>query len=374
VRFNSPSSQGAAILGLFLGLFLIGCSSPQSFIVLVVESRAPTPIIGVAQLKVVVSKGTTEMKTLSYGAGDLGGLTLVADADTSSGTLSVSFSGDETGDIGFEVQAFDAQGCQIGDGSTTVTIKKGAVNEGIVALDTRTGCTPDGGAPVGGAPDGGAPFGGCSLVHPQCAVANQTCQVNCTTKVNACRMGGSVAAGGPCQTAEDCAPGTQCFDYGNNVACTGIKICLPFCDNNSDCAAFGSGGAGPGSFCRDPVSCPGLATASHTCAFNCDPTAAARSAGQSGCPSGLACLMPSVDTVDCACPEQSRTGQEGAPCANSANCAPGLICNEQSGTHSCRSVCRCDAVGGSCTATNDCSTANTHCTIVTNQTIYGICL
>lgn len=376
MRFNPRTSPGAAVLGLFLGLFLLGCSSSQSFIVLVVESKAPTPITGVTQLKVVVSKGTTEMKTLTYGAGDLGGLgdlTLVADADTSSGTLSVSFSGDETGDITFEVHALDAQGCEVGSGSTTVTIKKGAVTEGIVALDPGTGCTPDGGAPDGG--DGGTPFGGCDPVHPQCAVANQTCQVNCTTMVNACMMGGAVAAGGPCQTPEDCAPGTQCFNYGNNVACTGIKICLPFCDGDTDCAAFGSGGAGPGSFCHDPVKCgPDLTTASHTCTFNCDPTAAARNAGQTGCPSGLACLMPAIDAVDCACPEPTRTGQEGASCANSANCAPGLICNEQGGAQSCRSVCRCDAVAGSCTATNDCPTANTHCTVVTSQTIYGICL
>ena len=368
MRFNSRTSLRPGILGLFLGLSLMGCSSPQSFIVLVVESGTPTPITGVAQLKVVVSKGTTEMKTLTYAAGDL---TLVADADTSSGTLSVSFSGDETGDITFDVHALDAQGCEIGEHSTTVTIKKGAVNEGIVALDPRTGCAPDGGAPDGG--DGGTPLGGCDLVHPQCAVANQTCQVNCTTKVNACMMGGPVAAGGPCQTAEDCAPGTQCFDY-SNVGCTGTKLCLPFCDGNTDCAAFGNGGAGPGSFCRDPVKCPDLATASHTCTFSCDPTAAARNAGRSGCPTGLACLMPTVDAVDCACPEQTRTAQEGATCANSANCAPGLICSAQSGAQSCRSVCRCDAVAGSCTASNDCPTANTRCTVVSNQTIYGICL
>jgi hypothetical protein len=370
VRFNPHGARGVAA-GALAGAFLfpLACSSPQSFIVLVVASATGTPIANVAELTVMVSKGTTEMKTLTYSASDL---TLVADADTSLGTLSVSFSGGETGDVVFEVKALDARGCDVGDGTTIVTIKKGAINEGVVELDAGTGCPTDGGGSEAG--DGGTPLGGCSLVHPQCAVANQTCQVNCTTKTNACMMGGTVAAGGSCQSAADCTPGTQCFDY-SNLGCA-LKICLPFCDGNTDCAAFGNDGAGPGSFCRDPVVCPNLMTASHTCTFNCDPTASAAALNGSGCPSGLACLITaSMDQVDCACPEQSRTGHEGDACTSSATCAPGLICNAQGGAQSCRPICRCDAVGGSCTATNtDCPTAGTHCTVVTNDTIYGICL
>jgi hypothetical protein len=370
---SRPRGWRALAPGALAAAFLVAalpwaCTSPESFIVLVIKSSTGAPITNVAQLTVVVSKGTTEMKTLSYGAGDL---TLVADADLSQGTLSVSFSGGQTGDITFAVEALDGRGCDIGDGSAIVTIKKGAINEGVVALGPGTGCTTDGGGSDAG--DGADPTRGCNLVHPQCAAANQTCQVNCTTQTNACMTGGTVAAGGSCQSAADCTPGTQCFDYGN-LGCA-IKICLPFCDGNSDCAAFASGGAGPGSFCRDPVVCPNLTTASHTCTFNCDPTAAAASVNGSGCPSDLACLLTaSLDEVDCACAEKSRTGHEGDACTSSATCAPGLICNAQGGAQSCRPICRCDAVSGSCTATgNDCPTAGTRCTPVSNDTIYGIC-
>jgi len=373
-----PAASAARALplafSLCLALSAAGCSSPQSFIVLVVESATPTPIAHVATLSVVVSKGTTEMKTLTFPAPDPAGLTLpsvASDAGVGPGTLSVGFSGGESGDITFTVRALDAQGCDVGDGTAIVTLKMGASNEGIVELGPGTGCATDGGSP-GGA-DGGSAFGGCDLVHPQCAVAGQTCQVDCTAKVNSCLAGGAVAAGGVCQSAADCLPGTQCFNFAN-LGCA-IKICLPFCDGAGDCAAFASGGAGPGSFCRDPVSCPNTTTAAHTCTFNCDPTAASV-AGRGGCPTGLACLITgTLDQVDCACPETTRTGTEGQPCTSAANCAPGQQCNIQSGTLTCRPICRCDAANGSCTATtNDCPTAGTHCMPVSTETIYGICL
>jgi hypothetical protein len=357
---------------LCLALSAAGCSSPQSFIVLVVESVNPTPIAHVAQLSVVVSKGTTEMKTLTFAANDLTILPAGSDAGTGQGTLSVGFSGGESGDVTFVVRALDAQGCDLGDGTTIVTLKIGASNEGIVELSPATACPTDGATPDTGT-DGGSAFGGCDLVHPQCAVASQTCQVDCTAKVNSCLPGGTVAAGGVCQSPADCMPGTQCFDY-SNLGCT-RKICLPFCDGNGDCAAFAAGGAGPGSFCRDPVSCPNATTAAHTCTFSCDPTAAGTTGG-GGCPSGLACLITgTLDQVDCACPEKTRTASEGQACASAANCAPGQQCNSQSGVQTCRPICRCDAANGSCTATtDDCPTAGTHCTPVSTETIYGICL
>ena len=380
-RRRSPAARAAHALplafSLGLALSATGCSSPQSFIVLVVESAAPTPIAHVATLSVVVSKGTTEMKTLTFPAPDPAGLTLPSVVDAGApvglGTLSVGFSGGESGDVTFAVQALDAQGCDLGDGTGIVTLKIGASNEGIVELGPGMGCTTDGGSPGTGGADGGSAFGGCDLVHPQCAVAGQTCQVDCTDKVNSCLTGGTVTAGGVCQNAADCVPGAQCFNFAN-LGCA-IKICLPFCDGAGDCTAFASGGAGPGSFCRDPVSCPNATTAAHTCTFSCDPTAAA-TASRGGCPSGLACLITgTLDQVDCACPETTRTGTEGQTCTSAANCAPGQQCNTQSGAQTCRPICRCDAANGSCTSTaNDCPTAGTHCTPVSTETIYGICM
>jgi hypothetical protein len=358
---------------LCLALSAVGCSSPQSFIVLVVESSTPTPIAHVATLSVVVSKGTTEMKTLTFPAHDLTVLGVGSDAGVGQGTLSVGFSGGESGDITFAVKALDAQGCDLGDGTTIVTLKIGASNAGIVELGPGTGCPTDGATSGTGGTDGGSVLGGCDPVHPQCAVANQTCQVDCTVKVNRCLTGGAVAAGGVCQSAADCQPGTQCFDYAN-LGCA-IKLCLPFCDGNGDCTTFAAGGAGPGSFCRDPVSCPNATTAAHTCTFSCDPTAAA-AAGRGGCASGLACLITgTLDQVDCACPEKTRIGTEGQTCASAASCTPGQQCNAQGGVQTCRPICRCDAANGACTATtSDCPTAGTHCTPVATETIYGICL
>jgi hypothetical protein len=227
----------------------------------------------------------------------------------------------------------------------------------------------------GGADDGGTGADGGVLA----CTPTQTCQVDCTPPNNAparneCVPGGTGAPGTVCTTNADCQPGTQCFNYAS-TGCN-VKLCLRFCNTSADCAAFGAGGGGPGSFCEGPVMCPAFLTAYHTCTFNCDPRAAA-AATRGGCPMSFACVLVATgDQVDCACPEATRTKQEGEACTKAADCAPGLICNQMSGTKTCRSICRCDAnASGVCTATpNDCPKAGTTCRAVTNNTIYGICL
>jgi hypothetical protein len=341
----------------------LGCSSPQSYIVLLLQSSSST-IANVAQISVVVSQGTTEMQTLTYPAANL---TIVGDAstDASMGTLSVSFSGNQAGDIKFEVTALDARGCAIGDGAALISIIKGATNEATVFLMPERLCSGDAGAPDL-PPD--AAFPGCDPTGLSCP-AMQSCQVDCQTRSNVCATAGSNPAGGACSATAGCLAGSQCFDYGM-LGC-GTQLCLQICATDGDCTAFGSGGVGPGSFCRDPIACGG---AFRTCTFSCDPTAAAAGAGGSpahtGCPAGLACLIPSsMDHVDCACPEPTRSGLENAPCTSAAECAPGFLCEQ-----TCRAVCRCDASNGACTAPNDCPTATTTCPPVQNQSIYGVCL
>ena len=82
-----------------------------------------------------------------------------------------------------------------------------------------------------------------------------------------------------------------------------------------------------------------------------------------------------MDAVDCACAGSTATKPEGAICASTVDCAPGLLCNEMAGTKTCRAVCRCDSSGGACTAAGtDCPTAGTHCNPTTNNTRYGVCL
>jgi hypothetical protein len=358
-----------------------GCSGPESFVVVSMQSATTTaPIANITNIQVTVKKGTTLMRVLTYAAH---GMTI--DQTPPAETLSVGFSSDETGNIDFNIDALNSLGCIIGHGTTAQEIKKGNTAFAPVAsLAAGLSCdNVDAGAPE--VPEGGT-LPGCDPVNPQsvdagattCS-ATQTCQVDCVPPMNAaprneCIAGGTGGPGTVCATNADCMPGTQCFNY-TNTGCA-VKVCLRFCNGNADCAAFGASGGGPGSFCEGPVRCSAtFLTAYHTCTFNCDPRAAA-AATLGGCPAGLACVMPAaMDAVDCACPETTRTKREGDMCASASDCAPGLICNQMTGSKICRPICRCDANAGVCTAPpGDCPTAGTTCHAVTNNTIYGICL
>jgi len=355
------------------------CSeSPVSFVVLSLQSATATPIPGVDKIRVSVAKGQTQMRVLTY---DGKGATI---DQVTMNTLSVGFSSGESGLITFDVDVMNAAGCTVGHGTTSKDIAVGAVATATVALAAGTICVPDGGAPDSGGPEGGV-LPGCDPVNPSSTsagtmcTATQTCQVNCmpasgASPRNECTMGGSGAPGATCNSNADCQPGTQCFNYAVTGCAT--KVCLRFCNTNQDCAAFGAGGGGPGSFCEGPVMCPSFLTAYNTCTFNCDPRAAA-AATRGGCPGALACVMPgSMDQVDCACPEATRTKRENEACTGAADCAPGLLCNMMGTTRVCRPICRCDAnAAGTCTNTTpDCPTTGTVCRPLTNNTIYGICL
>jgi hypothetical protein len=337
------------------------CSSPSSYVILLLEPSIPTPITSVTQITVDVSKTSGQRRTLTYTANDL---TLLPDASTDLGTLSVGFSSGETGDVTFFVTAQDGHGCIRGTGTIIITIKKGATVEGIVNLAPGPACGADGGAPDAMP---GQVFPGCDPARPVCA-GGGTCQLNCTTMRNECTPGGTGAPGSSCQGNADCAPGSQCFDY-SQLGCN-VKVCLRFCDTDGDCGGASDAGGGPGSFCREPVSCGAIETAYHICSADCDPTGTAAAAGRTGCPAGLACLLPSsMDRVACACPEPTRVNAEGASCTSTTQCAPGLICEQ-----TCKAVCRCDEKNGACTAANDCVTAGTKCTPLGGEVLYGVCL
>jgi hypothetical protein len=345
------SSAAAILVALAAGT--LGCSSPESFVALVLESTS-TPIMGVDQITVTVTQAA-ETKTLTYPAPNL----TFVDAGASVGTLSNGFSGSQSGDVRFDVAAFHGS-CTAATGAVIVTIRRGATVEAPVQLMPYTTCPGDAGAPDL-PPDSGFP--GCDPNTDSCS-PGLTCEVSCQHQANVCVLTGTSPPGSRCGPDGGCAAGSECFDY-STLGCP-VEICLRLCGDDTTCTPL-AGSVGPGSFCRDPLSCT---NAYHTCSFSCDPTAGAATAGSSGCPSGLACVIPaSMDHVDCACPGSTRTGKEDAPCTGTSQCAPGFLCEQ-----TCRAVCRCDAQNGACTAPNDCATAGRKCMPVSAQTIYGVCL
>jgi hypothetical protein len=353
------------------------CSSPKSFIVLRLRSSTAGPIAGVTEIGVVVTQGTpSQTQTLTYPPPK--GATIIAINQVTVTDLSVSFTGGRSGSVMFTVTARNAAGCEVGRGSKTTIIKKGDIALETVDLVASSCTSVDGG--VDAEVDA---FAGCDPVDPACGIG-KTCQVNCVTKMGECTPGGSGAPGTPCQMNKDCMPGTQCFDYAG-TGCA-VKLCLRFCNGDLGCAAGsgGDGGASDGgaqggaavgtkSLCAGPVQCAGGPTAYHTCTFACDPRESALKPDTSGCPAGLSCLVVgNMDQVDCACAEKTRVGTDGTNCTGSAACAPGFICNMMGPTQQCRAVCRCDAVGMTCTAPNTCGDKT--CSALTNDTTFGACL
>jgi hypothetical protein len=313
-------------------------------------------------------------------------------SQTNTNDLSVSFSGARGGGVKIAVSVRNAVGCVLGTAQPFTTfIRQGAIANAVVYLQKQPGCSKvDAGADA--QEEAGVIFPGCNPVPPTCA-AGQTCQVNCMTVSAQCTQGGTHTAGQPCDTNKDCAPGTQCFNYGAAGCNTPkpVKICLRFCDSDDVCAPARDGGADGGgadaggadggagvvgtrSLCQGPVNCDTVATGYHTCTFACDPRLAAATAGTTRCPTGLSCLVVGgMDQVDCACADSTRTKTEGMDCQSGAECAPGYICNIMADTKKCRAVCRCDAVNGVCGSPNECAGGKT-CTALQNETTFGVCL
>lgn len=353
----------AALAAGLLGTLAGGCSSgPLSYVVLYLQSSTTTPILGVTDVDVQVLKGTNLMKALTY---HHDAVNIGMDMLTS---LSISFTSDQVGAVSFVV-GVRASGCLIASGFGSATIQRGGRTDATVALSPLSGCpSRDGGA------DGGDIFAGCDPVTPTCG-PNMTCQIDCTLRLGECTAGGTGGPGTTCTRNSDCIPGSQCFDY-TSTGCP-VKVCLRFCNTIAECAQPGAdAGVNPGSLCEGPVECSGFTTGYRTCTFGCDPRLAAVSAGSTGCPTGLSCLIVGdSDQVDCACPEATRIKHEGDDCARASDCAPGLVCDLMTGGGKCRPVCHCATQGGGCTVDdNDCPTANTRCVPLAGDALYGVCL
>ena len=392
-RAGRPALAGAALA---VALALSSCSH-DSYLVVTLTS-ADTDFTNVSRVDVNVEGDGVMSPTLTY----------LPRAPISFGTagvtLSISFTPSRSGKVTLTVTALDAARKCVGRGTKAdAMIKKGDVARASVSLrHDCSGTDPDGGSPDGGSPtDGNVTFEGCDPANPagKCQ-PGQTCFVECVARMGMCIAGGTKQAGESCTSNNDCAPGTQCFNYSGVTGCAqGTRICLKFCANDGMCTAGtggaaapgvggaaggtggaggrtglspdagfggnGGGGAGGGagaaglalsagqplaaapadltpSACRNPVSCSAtLNTTYRTCSFSCEP----RGDGTVGCPSSLRCFLyrdplTGRDDPDCGCAAPTRVKTDGMACASAEECAPGHVCNMMGGTQICRRLCK----------------------------------
>jgi hypothetical protein len=368
------SERGAAgLLVLAASILLAGlaaCSNNRSFVVVHLRSDAEgVSFTDIQRIDVTVSQNGGPTKSLSY---DADGITIDF---TTENDLSLNFSPEQSGAVTLTIDAIDGKDCTVAHATTTAVLRKGGTAQVTAKLFAFNSCTPrDGGPP----PADGAVLPGCDPSGTACG-AGKTCQVKCSSNppLNECTPAGTGTHGATCKTNADCEPGAQCFKYAS-PNCS-VSVCLRYCADQAQCepapADGGAADAGIGtrSLCVGPVQCGSLLTAYHTCSFGCDPRESALAANR--CPAGLSCLMVGdMDQVDCACPEPSRVGTDGADCTGGAVCAPGFICNMMGGVKKCRAVCRCDASNGFCSAPNDCRASGKTCHVLASDTKFGVCL
>lgn len=354
-HLNRGTGRGwaaVALLGLAaMAVAVMPACSDDSYLVLTLRSDS-TSFTGITKIVVDVTAAAGQpMATRTFTVGGSMGVTIDTGA---SKTLSVSFSPDRSGLVNVKVSV-GAATC-FGGGATTATIVKGRTASATVTL-TAAGCPP----PVDAGTDTLTTFPGCDPAAANACQATQTCYVDCASQMGRCVPGGTKGPGELCTSNDDCAPGTQCFDFN---CPSSTRVCLKFCAGDDACAPM-SNTVGT-STCRDPVLCPAMTTYK-TCGFVCDP----RGAATLGCPTGLNCFLfadpaGGQDSPSCACPAPSRLGTDGADCAGSTDCAVGFICDQMNGGQFCRRLCKMGSVG-------DCS-GNTMCTALANNSVFGVCI
>ena len=351
------SDLRAGALGVCL-LATAGCTKHQAFVVLTLIS-ADQPITNVGEVVVGVSgAGSTTPQTLTYP----GKSSTIGTSSANPVTLSVSFSSDHIGEINLAVEVQDPARCRVAAGEKSAVVRSEDITSATVALSATTRVCPD----DGGAPDGEevASFPGCDPAMAASCGAGKTCFVNCTAGEGMCVPAGPAGPGQACDDNTACVQGTQCFDYSTTEVQCNVKVCLKFCAHDADCMSATGVGLGPGSVCMGPVDCGNKPTGHHTCTFACDP----RGDGKTGCPAGLACfLVGEHDQIDCRCPPPTSVKKEGDDCVVFQDCSPGLICTTMGAMpRKCRRICKPGSA-------SDCAMGAT-CTMLTNDTLYGICL
>jgi hypothetical protein len=324
---SNRRALGGAVWVLLAGL-AGGCAADKSFALVKVTSTSGQ-FNDVAKLLVDATNGPFR-DTLTYAPKP--GMMVRFD-ETTELTFSIGFRTSHQGTLDVGVTPLNAAGLPIGYGRGSATINSGHTIEVKVAV-TRGAMPPpppDGGADVR---DGGARdvVSVCEPTMPASCGPGRTCFVGCvggTTPAGMCTTAGAKMAGELCMRNEDCVAGTQCFTLGCGAA-TPPKVCLKFCDADTQC------GAGK---CNTSIPCMTQPTRYKVCSQACDPVGAATS----GCAAGLSCFVFAGEVPDCDCIGPTRTGDNGAACTDSQQCKPGLICVTMGGAKACRPLCRLSA-------------------------------
>ena len=196
-------------------------------VVLTLGSADDTPITGITNLVVTITEdGSTRMVPIAHDPKvPIDGRGLV--------TLSLSIPASASGMVIFVVDAQDAAGCKVATRLITVTLPPDPTVRADVSL-LRLGDCPaaDGGAPDAAGPDAGGAFASCDPASPDCP-DQMLCEVRCATRKAACTASGDAPHGSACASDADCAPGTQCIDYGAS-GCA-VKLCRHFCAEDVNC-------------------------------------------------------------------------------------------------------------------------------------------
>jgi len=163
------------------------------------------------------------------------------------------------------------------------------------------------------------PQAGCTATSaPACDL---TAAMDGTTQCRAVTQSGT--SNSHCTLATQCKAGYTCTgDHNGNPS-----WCARFCTDDTDCT-------GTGSRCViDLVNGSGATINVSVCSNACDPY------GQTGCPTGMGCVLRGDgdgDYTDCL---YQGTKLVGESCATARDCSPGNVCATYQGVKTCRATC-----------------------------------
>lgn len=303
-----------------------GCGEERSYMVVKVRAQEGE-YTGLTQFKVYVSRDL-DRSTLFFPSSMAGPFKI---STTEAIDFSVSFPTRYTGTLKVGVEPLGSNSVPVGYGEAQQGIDPGEVSEMDVAVVRDARAPSESGAM-------------CQPTKANTCGTGKACYLGCngTTAIGICESSSGVKkVGEACANNSECVSGSQCLAFPCG------KICMQFCETNTDC---------PGRDCYTDIPCGANSkTGVRICSQTCDPRA---SQMMNGCQAGFACLIFPREVVSCDCPQTRPRGDDGMECTSFADCKPGLVCVGMGGPRPvCRPLCKRsdnDCAGGRiCTEIQD---------------------